>query len=102
PVRLPPPVGRKRQAGAITAPTLGDGKAGDITLDAGRLTLTSNAFIDTSTTSLGGNGGNVRVTAHGAISVASNGSVSSFTGGDGQAGSVAISTPILSMDGGKI
>jgi len=102
PVTILTPVDMNMNDGAITASTLGDGKAGDITIDAGRLTLTNNAFIDTSTTSLGGNGGNVRVTAHEAISVASNGSVSSFTGGDGQAGSVAISTPILSMDGGKI
>jgi filamentous hemagglutinin family protein len=86
------------------APT--GGRAGDVVLEVGRLTLTGGAAIASSTGGTG-HGGTVQVTAADSIVISGHlkggtrrSQLSTITEGHGEAGRVVISTPTLSMDGG--
>jgi len=99
--------------GRIQAITFGDGNAGDILLEVGRLDLANGSQIDASVSILGsgnGRGGNIQVTGSDSISIhgrsqripglSSNITVSTF--GSGDAGTVNILSPNLSIDDGLI
>src|SRR5262249_54806791 len=80
--------------------TLGEGKAGDVIVQAGRLTLTGGALIDSSTFGPGP-GGSVTIAATDAISISNLGGISSDARGTGErsgnAGKVSIVTPVLNI-----
>ena len=89
-------------AGVIRANTLGDGDAGNIELRGGRLTLTGGAIIDSGTSGMG-RGGDVTVDANDEIAITGSGSgLFSNTFSSGDAGRLAVSAPLLSMDNGLI
>ena len=103
--------------GVIQALTLGRGSAGDIQLNVGSLTLTGGAQITSSSggtslvtgalTSASGQGGNVTITATDSVAISGRGGdfpsgVFTETSGSGNAGHIALSTPILTMEDGRI
>jgi large exoprotein involved in heme utilization and adhesion len=103
--------------GVIQAMTLGKGRAGEIQINVGSLTLTGGALISSSSgaTSLAtevlpsatGQGGNVVITATDFVTISGRGdgfpsSVLTETSGSGNAGHITLSTPILTMDDGRI
>ncbi len=77
------------------------GRAGDVTLDGGHVTIDSGGRV-TSSTSGNAPGGTVTIQAADSLTIASTGSVSANTSGDGDAGKVFIRTPTLLMQGGSI
>jgi filamentous hemagglutinin family protein len=78
------------------------GNAGSIAVQAGRLTLSGGAQIDSGTRSVG-RGGELAVTATEAIAIAGQSSgLFSNTFDLGDAGRLSISTPLLTMDAGLI
>jgi len=93
----------------ITAYTSGAGAAGSVTVNVGgSLTLTENAVIENM--SLGpGQAGNLTVTASESVSISgernsegSSGGLFTATQGDGNAGVLSISTPVLNVDDATI
>lgn len=111
------------QGGIISADTVADGRAGDITVDVGRLSLTSEGRIINGSGGIvlangelvlgTGDGGNLSIRATDSISISSisasemsdtlpPGGIASRTLGIGDAGQVTISTPTLIMEGGAI
>jgi large exoprotein involved in heme utilization and adhesion len=93
--------------GTILTGTTNAGRAGDVAVQVGRLTLTGGADISSHTFS-GGPGGTVTVTATDAVTISGQGrdglpsNPSSTATGRGDAGRVAIVTPTLNLDGGRI
>ena len=98
--------------GAIQAGTIGDGAGGGILVEAGTLTLTGGANINTTSWSTG-QGGSVVVNATESVSISGTYSegfygaalsgIYSQARGSGNAGTIAISTPVLSItDSGAI
>ena len=102
--------------GRILSRTLGDGNAGDIDLDVGRLELTGGGQIFSGTgnfqngvpTGTGGpgNGGNLTVTATDSIFIGGRDGRGSLSGlfsnaqfGSGHAGNLSIQTPVLEIEG---
>jgi filamentous hemagglutinin family protein len=87
----------------ITTDSLGTGRARDLQLNVGTLTLTGGAQIS-STARGAGRGGTVTLTATDSVALSGRGSdgtpsfLGSLTIGRGEAGSVAISAPTLSVD----
>jgi filamentous hemagglutinin family protein len=90
--------------------TQGSGNAGNIDLQVGALSLTNGGLI-TADTSGTGQGGSVSVTASGPITISGTGSLNasgifanslSLIPGTGNAGSIAVTTPALSLDGGAL
>ncbi len=77
------------------------GRAGTVLLDGGQVTIEGGARV-TSSTAGHASGGTVRIQAADAITIASSGSLSADTSGDGDAGEVIIRTPTLTMRGGAI
>ena len=71
------------------------GRAGDIFLDVGRLTITSAGIGCQTTTPY--NAGNITITATESISI-DNSAIRSSTYGAGDGGTISISTPVLAMD----
>jgi filamentous hemagglutinin family protein len=110
----------RMNGGRISANTSGDGNAGNIDMRVGTLTLLGGAQISNSSgvtqfingvpIFIGGQGqgGTLTVVATESISIAGQDSESfrsglfSNTNGSGNAGSLFISSPLLSMDGGRI
>jgi filamentous hemagglutinin family protein len=102
----------KMEDGRISSTTTGDGDAGDLMINVGRLTVAGGAQIASNsgvrrsggTVRVGrGQGGTLTITAKDAISIS--GSVSGVfanTFGSGNAGDISISSPILTMDDGLI
>jgi filamentous hemagglutinin family protein len=103
--------------GVIQAMTLGKGRAGEIQINVGKLTLTGGALISSSSgaTSLAtealpsatGQGGNVVITATDFVTISGRGgdfpsSVLTETSGSRNAGHITLSTPILTMEDGRI
>ena len=96
-------------AGRIATSTFGAGRAGDIVIQVGRLTLTGGAVIDSGTErSSTGQGGTVTITARDSVTISGTGStglsstISSTAADRGDAGRVIIVTPTLSIDAGKL
>jgi large exoprotein involved in heme utilization and adhesion len=93
--------------GRIVANTVGSGHAGSLEVQVGRLTLTGGAQIDTGTRGVG-RGGELRVVATEAISITGRNSQGTVSGlfsnarSQGDAGRLSISTPLLTMDDGRI
>jgi len=94
--------------GGIHATTFGEGKAGSIEIEVGRLTLTDGARIiaDTSAT---GSAGTVKITATESIAISgrdkrtnSTGLISSQSEAGGDGGRVSISAPTLLINEGQI
>jgi filamentous hemagglutinin family protein len=94
---------------SITANTIGQGHAGNVLLNAGMITVTNSSQISTSArtpegffedpSSLTGNAGNITLTTTGNSLIVSNGGLiasSSQTGGN--AGTIGITAPSLSLD----
>jgi filamentous hemagglutinin family protein len=97
-IGTPPPV----DPGAAAAAT-----AGEVVIDAGTLTLTGGGAIDSSSFGTG-RGGDISVNAMSAVTVSGRdrdglpSRISTFAGGVGAAGQVAVATPVLTIDGGSI
>ncbi len=98
--------------GFIRASTIGAGRAGDISVDVGKLTLTGGAQVVSSVEgNASGRGGNLTVKATDSVSISGRSnsglasglfSTSSKTG-TGNAGKITVSGPTLTLsDGGKI
>jgi large exoprotein involved in heme utilization and adhesion len=96
--------------GAIDANTTGAGRAGDIVVTVGKLSLRGGGIIASSTSGTGA-GGDVTVVATDSIVIAgsqstaiagSQSNVSSFAGNRGDAGRLAIVAPLVVLDGGSI
>ena len=107
----------KMDDGIIQALTVGKGSAGDIQINVGSLTLTGGAQILSSSgatslaagalTSAIGQGGNVTITATDSVTISGRSGgfpsgVFADTSGSGNAGHIALSTPILHMQDGGI
>ena len=102
--------------GVIQAITLGKGSAGAIQINVGSLTLTGGAQISSSRatslatearTSVTGQDGNVVITATDFVTISGRGGgfpsgVFTETSGSGNAGHITLSTPILTMEDGRI
>ena len=97
----------RMDGGVISTGSQRAGRAGDIEIKVGRLTLTGGAIIDSSTIRTG-QGGTVTVTATDSITISGRGEdfrsgFLNLAGGQGDSGHVTISAPALSiMDGGII
>jgi large exoprotein involved in heme utilization and adhesion len=97
------------KGGLLATATMSAGRAGDIMLDVGRLTLTDDARIG-SVTGGTGRGGTVQVTATDSVAISGRASddlpnrsgFNSSTVGRGEAGGVTISAPTVTVDGGAI
>jgi large exoprotein involved in heme utilization and adhesion len=94
--------------GTIETSTRRDGRAGDIVLEVGRLTLTGGAFIDSSTSGAGP-GGTVTIAATESIVIAGSGregfpsGLFSVTQGRGPGGNLRLAAPRLQLrDAGTI
>jgi large exoprotein involved in heme utilization and adhesion len=96
--------------GILRAATFGAGKAGDIVVEVGRLTLTEGATIDSSTDATG-QGGSIMVRATEALSISGRNSTTgdptrlgsiAGAGSSGHAGRVLLFTPSLTMQEGVI
>jgi filamentous hemagglutinin family protein len=98
------------EEGHIESATTGDGRAGDLMLTVGRLTLAGGARVTSASTNPDGSGqgGNITIAATEAVTITGTTSdgapsaLASSTFGSGDAGSLALSTPTLSLDGGVI
>jgi filamentous hemagglutinin family protein len=94
------------EEGVISTSTFGEGRAGTIAVEAGRVTLTGGTQVSSSTRG-SGRGGNVRVTTE-ALRISGRNRdgvpsrISSIAGGSEDAGRIVISTPTLTMAGGVI
>ena len=92
----------------ISSDTSSGGAAGNIALTMGRLTLTDGAQISSSNRGGTGRGGRLTVTATESITLTGQDSegfksgLFSNTNGAGDAGGLLVSTPLLSIDGGRI
>ena len=90
------------QAEIFTSSTaLFSGRAGDVLLDGGQVTIEGGARV-TSSTSGNASGGTITIQAADSLIVAGKGNISVDTFGDGHAGQVIIRTPILTMRDGII
>jgi large exoprotein involved in heme utilization and adhesion len=95
--------------GGIFAVTLGKGRGGNITIEAGSITLTGGAGIN-STTNGPGHGGDLLIVAKDAITIAGRGSGSipalsgliATTLGAGDAGDIVVSAPLLRINDGTL
>ena len=76
------------------------GRAGDIFLDVGSLTIT-NAGIGC-VTGGAGHAGNITINATDSVSISDNSAIRSSTFGTGEGGTISISTPVLTMDSSGI
>jgi filamentous hemagglutinin family protein len=83
--------------GRISAGTRGTGKAGNVVVNVGRLTLNGQAQIDSSSRGAG-QGGSVTVTATDTLAFAGPGGLLSNAAGSGAAGTVSVMAPALRMD----
>jgi filamentous hemagglutinin family protein len=96
------------QVGMLSGSVGGPGNAGDIVVTAPRVTLAQGAVINTSTTTAG-RAGDIRVTATEALTLtgtspdkrAASG-IRSETRGQGNAGTVVVQAPTVTVDGGAI
>src|SRR5262249_4791754 len=95
-------------AGGINATTFGEGKAGSIEIDVGRLTLTDGARISTNTFATGP-AGTVKINPTESIAISgrdnrtnSTGLISSQSEGGGDGGRISISAPTVLINEGQI
>ena len=95
-----------QNGGQITSDTFGVGDAGNVVISAGELIIDSQdnaiAFTGVSSEALSGtsgNAGNVEVTVTGLITVRNSGQINSNSRGEGDAGSVLVSSRELLVDG---
>jgi filamentous hemagglutinin family protein len=84
--------------GAINTDTNGAGDAGSVTVSAGNLLVDEQGYIASNTNSTGA-GGDVHLTVAETLSLFNSGQISAGTWGAGDAGSVAISTRNVVVDG---
>lgn len=93
--------------GRIQTTTAGTANAGDIELDVGKLVLTQGAQIDSSTSG-DGQGGRLRVNAADSLSISGEddsgfrSGLFSNTSGNGNAGGLSVSAPVLTVEGGRL
>ena len=89
--------------GSISSDTFGDGNAGSVKVSADSIRVDGNgifASISSSTSPYGsGAGGSVEVTATQMLEVVNRGRVAAVTEGPGNAGTVKVSAPRISVDG---
>jgi filamentous hemagglutinin family protein len=92
---------------SLVAATRGAGRAGDITLDVGQLTLTGGAQINSSSVGTG-TGGTITVTARDSVTISGlgpqggGGGIGSVAGGSGAAGRIILSAPTVTIENGAI
>jgi len=81
---------------------VGGGRAGDIFLDVGSLTITSAGIGCIAGGMTTGNAGNISITATESLSISDNSALRSSTYGAGDGGTISISTPVMTMDSSGI
>src|ERR1700728_2577978 len=90
--------------GEVLSVTYGAGKAGDVSVGSGSLTLDGGAAAEPtvirSDTLAGGDAGAVTVTSSGATTLSNGGQIGSFTAGGGNAGAVKLTTGSLTVNRG--
>ncbi len=97
------------EEGVISTSTLGEGRAGDLVVDVGQLTLLGGARLSNSTLGAG-RGGALTMTARETVTISGQGvdglasgiDVASLAPEAGDAGRLAITASALSLDGGSI
>ena len=81
---------------------VGGGRAGDIFLDVGSLTITSAGIGALTGGMTTGHAGDITITATDSVSISENSAIRSSTYGAGDGGTILISTPVLTMDSSGI
>jgi filamentous hemagglutinin family protein len=81
------------------ASSASQGRAGNISLDAGTLILADGAGIHSGTLSTG-NAGTISITVRDKLSLSGDSVIESLSDGPGRAGDIVISAPVLTMDTG--
>lgn len=93
---------------SIQGATLGDGNAGNISIETAKLDILDGAYIATNTGFGKGHGGDITIKADTSVNISGNNSglgssISAWTLGDGDAGSISMGTAKLHIsDGAKI
>ena len=106
-VRIDVPVVTISTSGRVQAATFGPGDAGDIFVNAVRIASTKDASFEATAFGGSGNAGNIRIEASESIEYSERayfwyGGIYSRAQGSGNAGSIFVSTPRLSMDDARI
>ena len=86
--------------GGILTASRGTGLSGNISVDAGTITLSNGGYLDSDTAD--GQGGGVKVNATESLALSGRAYISAGTTGSGDAGSLSIATPRLSLDNSRI